>query len=94
GIGTLPIADLQKLITEANAIIRDSEDYHLQNKNKYAELNGDFNNLQNAINDAKAKSIKAKNHISSGRQAIDEKLKQMKDKLNEINNFINSHSEP
>ncbi|WP_373439277.1 hypothetical protein, partial [Metamycoplasma equirhinis] len=94
GIGTLPIADLQKLITEANAIIRDSEDYHLQNKNKYAELNGDFNNLQNAINDAKAKVGKAQNHISSGKQAIDEKLKQMKDKLNEINNFINSHSEP
>ncbi|WP_373597831.1 hypothetical protein [Metamycoplasma equirhinis] len=94
GIGTLPIADLQKLITEANAIIRDSEDYHLQNKNKYAELNGDFNNLQNAINDAKAKVGKAKNHISSGKQAIDEELKQMKDKLNEINNFIDSHSEP
>uniref|UniRef100_UPI003593A74A hypothetical protein n=1 Tax=Metamycoplasma equirhinis TaxID=92402 RepID=UPI003593A74A len=94
GIGTLPIADLQKLITEANAIIRDSEDYHLQNKNKYAELNGDFNNLQNAINDAKAKSKKAQNHISSGKQAIDEKLKQMKDKLNKINNFIDSHSEP
>ncbi|WP_373440138.1 hypothetical protein [Metamycoplasma equirhinis] len=94
GIGTLPIADLQKLITEANAIIRDSEDYYLQNKNKYAELNGDFNNLQNAINDAKAKVGKAQNHISSGKQAIDEKLKQMKDKLNEINNFINSHNEP
>ncbi|WP_373440009.1 hypothetical protein [Metamycoplasma equirhinis] len=94
GIGTLLIADLQKLIAETDAIIRDSEDYHLQNKNKYAELNGDFNNLQNAINDAKAKVGKAKNHISSGKQAIDEKLKQMKDKLNEINNFIDSHSEP
>ncbi|TPD97737.1 hypothetical protein FJM08_03075, partial [Metamycoplasma equirhinis] len=94
GIGTLLIADLQKLIAETDAIIRDSEDYHLQNKNKYAELNGDFNNLQNAINDAKAKVEKAQNHISSGKQAIDEKLKQMKDKLNEINDFINSHNEP
>ncbi|WP_373439006.1 hypothetical protein [Metamycoplasma equirhinis] len=94
GIDTLLTADLQKLIAETDAIIRDSEDYHLQNKNKYVELNGDFNNLQNAINDAKAKVGKAQNHISSGKQAIDEELKQMKDKLNEINNFIDSHNEP
>ncbi|WP_373440571.1 hypothetical protein [Metamycoplasma equirhinis] len=94
GIGTLSITELQKLISDANAIIGEAENYHSQNKNKYIELNADFANLQNAINNAKLKVQKAQKHISSGKQDIDEKLKQIANNLNQINNFINNHNEP